>query len=82
MRIWIRNTAYYILALRREFNLSMMKKKESENYFVAMAIIWKQELTTSVADPHHFDVDPDPAFKFDADPDPTNNLFPQICTTL
>jgi len=24
----------------------------------------------SVADPHHFDADPDPAFHFDADPDP------------
>jgi len=23
----------------------------------------------SVADPHHFDADPDPAFHFDADPD-------------
>jgi len=31
--------------------------------------------TTSVADPHHFDADPDPdpAFHFDADPDPTVN---------
>jgi len=29
----------------------------------------------SVADPHHFDADPDPAFHFDADPDsdPTVN---------
>ncbi len=27
--------------------------------------------TYSVADPHHFDADPDPAFHFDADPDPT-----------
>ena len=26
---------------------------------------------TSVADPHHFDADPDPTFYFDADPDPT-----------
>jgi hypothetical protein len=28
---------------------------------------------SSIADPHHFDVDPDPdsAFHFDADPDPT-----------
>ncbi len=26
---------------------------------------------TSVADPHHLDLDPDPAFHFDADPDPT-----------
>jgi hypothetical protein len=25
----------------------------------------------SVADPHHFDSDPDPALHFDADPDPT-----------
>jgi len=25
---------------------------------------------SSVADPHHFDADPDPAFHFDADPDP------------
>jgi len=24
----------------------------------------------SVADPHHIDADPDPAFHFDADPDP------------
>ena len=24
---------------------------------------------SSVADPHHFDADPDPAFQFDADPD-------------
>jgi hypothetical protein len=28
-------------------------------------------LQTSDADPHHFDVDPDPAFHFDADLDPT-----------
>jgi len=27
-------------------------------------------IATSVADPHHFDADPDPAFHFDADPDP------------
>jgi len=27
-------------------------------------------LYTSVADPHHFDADPDPAFHFDADADP------------
>jgi hypothetical protein len=26
---------------------------------------------SSVADPHHFDVDPDPACHFDADPDPS-----------
>jgi hypothetical protein len=26
--------------------------------------------TTSVADPGHFDTDPDPAFHFDTDPDP------------
>ncbi len=25
---------------------------------------------TSVADPHHFDVDPDPVFYFEANPDP------------
>ncbi len=25
----------------------------------------------SVADPHHFDPHPDPAFQFDPDPDPT-----------
>jgi len=25
----------------------------------------------SVADPHHVDADPNPAFPFDADPDPT-----------
>jgi hypothetical protein len=25
----------------------------------------------SLADPHHIDADPDPAFHFDADPDPT-----------
>jgi len=27
-------------------------------------------LELSVADPHHLDADPDPAFHFDADPDP------------
>jgi hypothetical protein len=27
-------------------------------------------LRGSVADSHHFDADPDPAFHFDADPDP------------
>jgi len=27
-------------------------------------------LETSVADPHHFDADPDPALHFDADPEP------------
>ena len=26
---------------------------------------------SSVADPHHLDADPDPAFHLDADPDPT-----------
>ena len=32
-------------------------------------------MKSSVADPHHFDADPDPdqAFHFDADPDPTVN---------
>jgi hypothetical protein len=30
----------------------------------------KVRLDGSVADPHHFDPDPDPAFYFDADPDP------------
>jgi hypothetical protein len=25
---------------------------------------------TMVADPHHFNADPDPAFRFNADPDP------------
>ncbi len=29
-----------------------------------------------VADPYHFDADPDPACHFDADPDPTNHFFP------
>jgi hypothetical protein len=28
-------------------------------------------LTTRVADPDHFDTDPDPAFRFDTDSDPT-----------
>jgi hypothetical protein len=28
----------------------------------------------SVADPDHFDADPDPAFHFDTDPDPTFHL--------
>jgi hypothetical protein len=55
-----------------------LEKEEKKNF------IWKARFLAqdSVVDPHHFDVDPDPAFKFDADPDPTNNLFPQICTTL
>jgi len=30
----------------------------------------------SVADPHHFDADPDPAFHFDADPDPDPDVYP------
>jgi hypothetical protein len=30
-----------------------------------------RHIMTSVADPHHFDADPNPAFHFDADPDPT-----------
>ncbi len=30
-----------------------------------------EKSTYSVADPHHFDADPDAAFHFDADPDPT-----------
>ncbi len=29
---------------------------------------------TSVADPHHFDEDPDPACHIDADPDPTGSF--------
>jgi hypothetical protein len=29
----------------------------------------------NVADPHHLDSAPDPAFYFDADPDPTTNSF-------
>jgi hypothetical protein len=29
----------------------------------------------SVADPHHFNVDPDLAFHFYADPDPTFNFY-------
>ncbi len=33
----------------------------------------------SVADPHHFDADPDPTFHSAADPDPTT-LFFQIWT--
>jgi len=34
----------------------------------------------SVADPHHFDADPDPdpAFHFDADPDPGSGSFCQL----
>jgi len=32
-------------------------------------LIWIYDLAGSVADPHHFDADPDPAFHFDADPD-------------
>ncbi len=68
-------------------NLSMLKKKESENYCVARAIIRKHGsriLTSSVADPHHCEADPDPAFHLDAaldlsfysnaDPDPTNHF--------
>ncbi len=31
---------------------------------------------SSIADPHHFDADPDPAFEFDADPDP--DFFPRV----
>jgi hypothetical protein len=31
----------------------------------------KGQLLPGVADPHHFDADPDPAFYSDADPDPT-----------
>ncbi len=33
-----------------------------------------------VADPHHFNADPDPAFYFDADPDPAskNNKDPDL----
>jgi hypothetical protein len=30
----------------------------------------KKQSTTSVADPHHLDADPDSTFHFDADPDP------------
>ncbi len=30
----------------------------------------------SVADPHHFDADPDPTFHFDADPDTTFHSDP------
>ncbi len=45
---------------------------------------------SSVADPHHFDADPDntfhsdadadqdPTFQFDADPDPTTHFFPDL----
>ncbi len=32
------------------------------------ALLLKQKDGRSVADPHHFDADPDPAFHFDADP--------------
>jgi len=33
---------------------------------------------TSVADPHHFDADPDPAFHFDADPDADPDPDPTV----
>ncbi len=32
----------------------------------------------SVADPHHFDPDPDRALLFDADPDPSTQFFPDL----
>ncbi len=39
-------------------------------------------LLCSVADPHHVDADPDPAFHFDTDPDPTchSDLDPEPTT--
>jgi hypothetical protein len=33
---------------------------------------------SSVADPHHFDANPDPTFHFDADPDPNADPSFQI----
>jgi hypothetical protein len=40
-----------------------------------MSIFPFLRLTSSVADPLHFDADPDPACHFDADPDP-DPVFP------
>jgi hypothetical protein len=41
-----------------------------------MSILTFQRLT-SVADPHHVDVNPDPACPFDADPDPSFQIKAQ-----
>jgi hypothetical protein len=38
----------------------------------------KGQLQPGVADPHHFDADPDPAFYSDADPDPSTHFFPDL----
>jgi hypothetical protein len=37
--------------------------------FYTVSIVHFSLVTTGVADPHHVDADPDPAFHFDEDPD-------------
>jgi len=51
---------------RRSCALADAKMKNCSSKFSLL-------LLASVADPHHFDADPDPAFHFDADPDPSVN---------
>ena len=41
-------------------------------------MVWYGVVCGSVADPHHFDADPDPAFHFDADPDPGSGSYCQL----
>jgi hypothetical protein len=44
-------------AVRNNFQISLPRSKDPASIS-----------TTSVADPGHFDTDPDPAFQFDTDP--------------
>jgi len=46
--------------------------------FRIVSIIHFSLVTTSVADLHHFDANPDPAFHFNEDPDPTTHFFPDL----
>ncbi len=98
---WLQLFCYFCTIRREITNFTQTKQHKhytpitgSEGYMNVAPELQKHKrwLTSSVADPHHFDADPDPdpAFHFDADldqvltfhsdgdPDPTTHFFPDL----
>jgi hypothetical protein len=56
------------------------KAIQIQQYFTSVVLLTMfpnmfKYVTDSVADPHHFNADPDPTFHFDGDPDPAGPLM-------
>jgi hypothetical protein len=64
-----------LLAAFKESDVKLLDQLPTEMRYRKLCSLSIFSGSSTVADPHHLDADPDPNYHFDANPDPTYHLY-------